>query len=307
VSSSTTFDVLVHTGFPTGGTETNYQPTHGCCGYGSNLGVGSDGRLFLAYFSNATDQGGYWMQQLAPSVGAPTLLPQIGTGSLSRGARMPMAARTTGGLFTAYCDKYPSCTGIRVTALGGPSLRLALTPAQVPTLTDGIWLAAAPAGRLWLAFQNRDGLFVTRTNRAVTRWEPVQKLTLPGHTDTAWSLAGEGSRGPLDVLSNIGVTNPSNFTVDIRIRHRRVLPKLSVVTPTALVHSDMTRTITLRLTDAGDPVVGTIRFRGVAHTTTVLGYATFTVPAGTPTGTYIATGSATGYVPGLGRVRVHHM
>jgi hypothetical protein len=245
------------------------------------------------------------MQQLAPTVGTPTRLPRIGTDSLSRGARMPMAQRTTGGLYTAYCDKYPSCTGIRVAALGRPALRLALTPAQVPTLTDGVWLAAAPAGRLWLAFQNRDGVFVTRTNRAVTRWEPVQKLALPAHTDTAWSLSGEGSRGPLDLLSSIGVT--SGDSVDIRIRHRRALPKLSVATPPGLVHSDMSRMITLKLTDAGDPVVGTIRFLGVAHTTNGLGNATFTVPAGTRTGSYVATGSATGYVAGAGRVRVHRM
>jgi hypothetical protein len=302
-SSTTTFDVLVHTGFATSGAEANYRPTNGCCGYASNLGVAADGSVYLAYYSNATDQGGYWMQQLAPTVGAATRLPQ-GAGPARSSSRMPMAARTTGGgLYTAYCESV--CGALRIAALGRPSLRLALTPAQVPLSAEEVWLAAAPAGRLWLTWQSREGVFVTRTNKAVTKFEPVQKLTLPARTDTPWSLSGEGSRGPLDLLSNIGV-NDASYQSHILIRHRRVLPRLSVVTP-FIVHSDMTRTIALRLTDAGDPVVGTLRFRGVSRTTNALGFASFTVPAGTPTGFYPVTGNAVGYTAGAGRVRVHRM
>jgi hypothetical protein len=304
-SSSTTFDVLVHTGFATTGTEANYGPDTSCCGYGSNVGVGSDGRMFLAYFSNATDRVGYWMRQLAPAVGAPTRLPDLGQGSISRGARLPMATRTTGGVYTAYCDTYPGCTALRVTAVGHASLRLRLADAQIPQTPDAVWLAAAPSGRMWLVWVNRSGMFATRSNKALTRWAPVQRIALPAHTDTPFALSGNGAAGPLDVLANIAAGSP---TVELRIWHQRIRPTLQITPVAPLVHSNMTHTVRLRLVDAGDPVRGgTIRLRGVSHVTNALGYATFTVPMGTRSGSYLAVGSAAGYVSARGTVRVHHM
>ncbi|MCW2928672.1 MAG: hypothetical protein JWM86_2640 [Thermoleophilia bacterium] len=306
ITSTSTFNVLVHTGFATAGAEANYQPTNGCCGYGSNLGVGADGSVFLAYYSNATDQGGYWMQQLAPTVGAPTLLPRIGTSGLSRGSRIPLVSRVGGGVYAAYCDVYPTCSGIRLAAQGRPSLRLALTNAQVPTVADSVWAAAGPSGRIWLTWTNRDGLYLTRTNKAVTKWEPVQKLALPRVIDTPWSTTAEGSRGWLDIVATLGVTNAAGAT-EIRAWHQRAKPKLSLVAPLAVQHSNRARTVLLRLTDAGDPVVGKVRFRGVTRTTNVRGYASFTIPRGTRTGSYVASATATGYVAGLAKVRVHFM
>ena len=81
-------------------------------------------------------------------------------------------------------------------------------------------------------------------------------------------------------------------------------PKLSINPPVLISRNNIARIVTLRLTDAGDPVPGTIRFRGTTKVVNAAGYATFVVPAGAMRGAMPATGSSTGYVPGRSIVRI---
>jgi hypothetical protein len=294
-----TFGLRVHTGLATGSSEPTLSD--GCCDYASNVGRDAKtGEIWAFYYSNADAGEGYFTQRVAPTLGARTLLPggRYQDQALSRTKRMAAAPRTTGGVYSAYCDRYPSCTGIRVGAADGTGLRLA--PVASPN-AETVWAAAAPFGRMWVSWADAKGVWVARSNKAFTQWGARQLIGGPRNWDSIWQTSGDGSRGPLDLLANITVND------DTRIWHRRVQPKLSVATPAGLVHSDMSRTIMLRLTDAGDPVVGKISFLGVSHTTNALGYATVTVPAGTRTGAHVATGTASGYVAGTGRVRVHRM
>ncbi len=293
-----TFGLRVHTGLATGANEPSLSKH--CCDYASNVGRDAKtGDIFAVYYSNADTGKGYFTQRVSPTTGDRVLLAggRYANNALSRIKRLAAASRTAGGVYSAYCDRYPSCTSIRVAAVTGPSLRLALPSAAN---AETVWTAAAPLGRMWVSWADAKGVWVARSNMALTKWGAYQPLKGPRNFDTVWSTGGEASRGPLDLFANVTVKG------DTRMWHQRVKPKLAVTAP-AMTHSDMTRTISLRLVDAGDPVIGTIRFGGVTKATNALGYATFTIPRGTRTGSYPAVGSARGYVAGSGTVRVHNM
>ena len=137
-----------------------------------------------------------------------------------------------------------------------------------------------------------------RSNRALTQWGAAQLVGGPRGWDGIWQVSGEGSRGYLDAFANVSVGE------DFRTWHARVRPKLSITPPLVLARNNIARVVKLRLVDAGDPVVGTIRFRGVTKLTDMSGYATFVIPAGAARGAQRATGSSAGYVAGAATVRI---
>ena len=102
-------------------------------------------------------------------------------------------------------------------------------------------VCAGPEGRLWLAWADTaGGLFVTRSNRAPARLEPVQKLRLPPAPGSTF-LQCEGSAGPADLFASD--TNGGFF-------HTHVLAQLSLRARAAKAKA------TISARDAGDPVAG---------------------------------------------------
>jgi hypothetical protein len=152
-------------------------------------------------------------------------------------------------------------------------------------------LAAAPGGRLWV-FWHRDGrLYATRSDPAASRIGATLSLALPRGTRAVHDLAGEGSRGPLDLLAL--VARPRTGT---GVWHRRVLPGLTLA-----VRRAARGRVTLRVTDAGVPVRGAgVRIRGGRRRTGARGTATLR-PA---PGRHRATASKRGYAPASLRLRV---
>ncbi|MCW2920945.1 MAG: hypothetical protein JWL76_819 [Thermoleophilia bacterium] len=291
-----TFGLRVHTGLATGTEEPSLSG--GCCDYASNLGRDAvTGDIYATYYSNADEGHGYFIQRVAPTRGDRVLLPggRYGNDSLSRTKRMAAAARTTGGVYAAYCDRYPSCTGLRVGAVSGPNLRLRL-PGSANAET--LWTAAAPNGRLWVSWADSSGVWAARSNKALTQWGPLQLLKGPRSFDTAWQTSGNADRGTYDLFANFNVGD------DFRTWHTRVRPKLQINPPILIARNNVARIVKLRLTDAGDPVGGTIRFRGTSKVVDATGFAQFVVPAGAMRGAIAATGSATGYVPAKSTVRI---
>lgn len=274
-----------------------------CCDYAANLGRdAATGAVHVVYYSNATGTEGYWTRQVGPTLGTATRLPSQAGSAQGFQKRMSAASRTVGGgVFTAYCSVYPTCSRLAVSN-GTKTLTRTLTAAQQPTLADAVWTSAAPNGRMWLAWTNRSGAYATRSNKAFTAWGPIQRIAMPRGADTPWSASGDGARGWFDLFSNITVV--SGETSDTRIQHQRFLPALSITPPILIARNNVARVVRLRLRDAGDPIVGKIRFRGELRTTNAAGYATFVVPAGTRPGVVVATGTATGYVPAKSSVRI---
>jgi len=295
--------LYTHAGATAAGTETNLGTD--CCDYATNLGRDQvTGALMLNFYSNATGRVGYWTRQVAPTLGAATRLVGGVTSSgdaLSANTRLAAAERTTGGVYSAFCDTYPICTGIRVAAGTSAGLRYRLTESMVPTIADGIWTAPAPDGRMWLMWSNRSRTYIARSNKALTKWGTLQAIANPPRTDTNWRVTGEGSRGPLDLFANASTT--AGAGTQTREWMIRVLPALTLTPSSARLINNRARVVTFRLTDAGDRVMGAqVRFRGVVRTTNALGYVRFGIPAGTRVGRYYATGYATGYNGAIGTV-----
>ena len=129
-----------------------------------------------------------------------------------------IAARAGGGVFSAYP---PDVSKVWLLRFGGPRKAVPV-PKGARALTAGV--AAGPDGRLWVFYGNEQQTFVTRTNKAVTAFEPVQTLKSPPGTVQYFRLEGEGSAGPLDLFADVtidGTTKDGSY-------HTHVFPLLSL-------------------------------------------------------------------------------
>jgi hypothetical protein len=183
-----------------------------------------------------------------------------------------------------------------VAGTSGPTLGMNTTSAQPNP--DKIWTAAAPLGRMWLMWAtNDDRIYAVRSNRALTKWGPITRLTPPRDTTNTWGLDAEGSRGFADIVLNATVAGGTRFW------HTRVTPQLTLTTTTRTIITNRARTAVFRVTDAGDPVRSAkVSFRGATRITNAAGFARFPVAIGKMTRTYIATARAGGYRPATTKV-----
>lgn len=288
-----------HQGLSQGDTEETNLST-GCCQYASNIERdAATGDLYAVWFSNEALKHGIFSQRIAPALGDELRLPSVASSSafLSRSTRLPAAARTTGGVYTAYCETYPTCTRLRVAASSGPSLSRATGPKGANP--SEVWTAAAPFGRMWLAWgDNNQGIFAVRSNRALTRWSPVIRITPPTGTTYLWNVKGEGSAGPLDLLVNLTTPEGTNAW------HQRIKPVLSLNVVSRRRDRAGRMIVTLRVTDAGDSISARVRLRGVTRTAPSNGRVRFIVPASNRTRFATALASRSGYSSARLRVRL---
>ena len=215
-------------------------------------------------------QGGVYVQQILPSRGAHVLLPPIwkdyGDGVTGRiGAP---------GVYVAYADG----TAVRLYRYGGSSKTLS---------TGAYWSAttcAGPEGRLWVAWADHSGgLLVTRSNRAASAFEPVQKLRAPSGPGLTF-LQCEGSTGPADLFANNG-----------GFFHTHVLAQLALSARAAKTK------VTISARDAGDPVAGVVVTVGGKHLTTdAHGLVSLTLRPSS----YSVSAMAAGYAPTSTKVTV---
>ena len=206
-------------------------------------------------------QGGAYVQQILPGVGPRVLVPPLAKDySVSTSGRLGSA-----GVFTANAD--------------GRSVRLSRYRGSSRTLASGPFFSAAacagPQGRLWVAWGDSNGLFVTRTNRAAGALEPVQALKAPSSNGLTF-VQCEGSAGPVDLFADDG----TGFW------HTHVLARFAV--RAAVARSK----VTISVRDAGDPVAAATVSVGGRHLKTGAGG---TVTLSLRTGSYSASASAPGY------------
>ena len=160
--------------------------------------------------TRSSTNGGDYIQTVAPSAGTPQKAP-----GQSRDY-MVLAGRDKGpGVFGAYTTDNRHVRLLRYGAgtVAVGSLR-SVTPAALGVAT-GI------DGRIWVMWGSDNGnLAVTRSNKAVTRFEPIQHLT--ARIFTLFHLAGDGRLGPLDLLTDeVADTNP---LLPAGVYHARVCP-----------------------------------------------------------------------------------
>ena len=237
-----------------------------------------NGDAVIAY-RNALS-GADFFRRILPSLGAPQAMPQAKVLSPT------IAARAGGGVFSAYA---PDGARVRLLRFGGQAKAVPV-PKGARVLVAG--LAAGPEGRMWVFFGNEQQTYVTRTSKAVGGFEPVQTLKSPAKTAQYFRLEGEGSAGPLDLFADV--------TVDGAARdgsyQTHVFPLLSLRVAKAGGR------LTVRVTDAGDPVAGArvTGLPGGAKTTDAKGSIVVTLAAGQK-GSVALTATKAGYLPAKGK------
>ena len=229
----------------------------------------ASGAVVLSGETNA-GQGGVYVQQILPSLG-----PKVVLGPLAKDWSDGLSARIGApGVYIANADGKAA----KLYRYGGGSKTLA----SGPFTSAGV--CAGPDGRLWVAWGDpSDGLFVTRSNRAASAFEPVQKLKLAQTTDGGLAfLQCEGSAGPVDLFADVLSGGGAGFW------HTHLLAQLSVAARGQKTGS------TISVRDAGDPVAGAkIAVGGRQLTTDAHGLASTKLRAGS----YTATATASGYAP----------
>jgi hypothetical protein len=251
-------------------------------------GIGVDsasGQVFLAW--NDLDASTVAVMRLSPS-GPPVTLPN------SAAAQLQHPVGITGrigapGVFIAYTQGTNPF-------LGDPALyRVDTGKATKLTTKDGeqVSIAAAPSGRLWVFWKKAATVFARRSNTAATRFGATRKLRVPGGGGaTIFSLAGEGSRGPLDLLALVDPPSAgiANF-------HQRILPGLTLA-----AKQKKSGKTAFKVTDAGAPVAGAkVKVKGDGTKTTG---AAGTVLFSLSKGKHSATATKKGYASAKATARV---
>jgi hypothetical protein len=217
--------------------------------------------------------------------------------SLDPDQTVPVAARTRGGLYTAYVSGYPTSTKIVVWKLG------AANPAfTIPVHhSDGI-VTVAPSvdGKIWVSWVDTTTgrIEAARTNVAVTRIGAVRTVTPPKSAfGFVGNTIGDGSTGAFDLVAtrNGGSSAISYFT--------RILPGLGGSLSKARVAPGGRFVVTV--TDAGAAVANaTVHFAGTTKHTNTKGKVTFTVSRHARKGKAAVTFSHAGYAGGTVHVKV---
>jgi hypothetical protein len=251
-----------------------YQVTNATDGFSSDAESAVDAATgqVVASWDSVQSSGGDFIQTVAPSAGTPDKAPGQSRDYLA------IAGRDKGpGVFGAYTsdDKH-----VRLLRYGGGTVAVG-TLASVTPAAMGV--ATGIDGRIWVMWGSDNGnIAVTRSNKAVTRFEPIQHLT--EKVITLFYLAGDGRLGPLDLLTDqIADTNP---LLPAGVYHARVLPELSaavkVQTVTAVKKKKKVVTghdLTITVTDAGDAVSGaTVTVKGHTKKTSTKGVAKISLP-----------------------------
>lgn len=236
-----------------------------------------DGAIVLSGVTNA-GQGGVYVQQVLPAQGARVVLPLPGgindwNSSISGRIGAP-------GVYVAYAD--------------GKSAHLYRYRGGSLTLGRGAFTSAtacaAPGGRLWVAWGDKvHGLFATRSNTAVTAFEPVQRLKLPQNADGLTYLQCEGSLGPVDLFADAFIGGGGGFW------HSHLLPRFTLQARPSKAG------VTLVARDAGDPLAGaTIKVAGKKLQTDANGQAKVILRRGS----YSATATVPNYASASARFRI---
>jgi hypothetical protein len=227
----------------------------------------------VASWDSNAGSGGIWFQQVAPTEGAAVKVPvpsQYGTGE-----PLILAGRDVGpGVYGAYPANYAATTPVRLIRYGGGSVAVG----SVHGLHANVWgVATGPDGRLWAFWwgqvNGKEITAVTRSNKAVTRFEPIQKYNFTW--GSLFTMSGDGRLGPLDLLMSGTPATPANAPGGIY--YARIQPTLSASVKVKK-HGHHKFALKIRVTDAGDAVAGAaVAAKGKHGKTSALGTAKLTV------------------------------
>jgi len=267
-------NIVIQQGFGIGAP--TYQLTNSADDAAGNTDSAVDaatGAVIASWDSNA-GSGGIWLQQAAPTEGAAEKAPvpsQYGTGE-----PLILAGRDSGpGVFAAYPANYAATSHIRLLRYGGGSVSVGSVKGLHAAVSG---VATGPDGRIWVFWSGQiDGKGITaftRSNKAVTRFEPIQRY---GFTwSYLFTLSGDGRLGPLDLLIG-GTPFVKTGQAVGGIYYARILPELSAKVAVKKLSGGKFE-LKVKVTDAGDAAGGaTTSAKGKSTKTNSKGAAQLTV------------------------------
>ena len=269
-------------------------PQTGCCLYQPEIAVDAGtGQAYVGFFSLERGREGVYAQRISPAgvQGARLLVPgtRVRGNALNPGSRTSITGRIGApGVFVVNGQGYPTYASVAVWRVGSARPQIVVRAPRA----EHVNVAVAPAGRLWVMWEQDGTIHAARTNRAATRLGAASSLRPPGG-GTIFRLSGEGSAGPLDLVANVRSGGAQ------ALWHQQVWPKLTLTASTRRAGAG--RTVTFRVLDAGEPVAGAVvRAGGVTVRTAANGTATVRQMRAAP---LRATATRAGYEPAVARVR----
>jgi hypothetical protein len=248
--------------------------------------VDAAGGEVVASWSSLAGNGGDYIQGVAPTVGVPQKAP----GMLKN--ELVISGRDTGpGVFAAYTT---DGSRVRLLRYGGGSVAVGRLPAVT---TKVLGTATGIGGRIWVMWGDENGgVGVTRSNTAVTRFEPIQHVN--PNAFSLYRLSGDGRLGPLDLFADEIPTSKTKVPPAGSF-YARVLPELSAAVSVKKIKNKSGQVVayklTAKVTDAGDPLSGaTVAAAGKTATSNAKGLAAMKLP-GTLSGSVTVTLTHPGY------------
>jgi hypothetical protein len=184
---------------------------------------------------------------------SPSIQPLQAVPGQSRNVQQ-LAGRDAGpGVFAPYT---PDGKHVRLLRYGGGSVAVgSLKTTQAKALS----VATSLDGRIWVMWgdDSGGGVAVTRSNKAVTRFEPIQRLK--PNSAVLYRLSGDGRLGPLDLLVD-QLPDVKGSIPPPGLYHGHTLAELSAAFSVKPIKNKklvvIGHTLTVTVSDAGDPVAG---------------------------------------------------
>jgi hypothetical protein len=227
----------------------SYQLTNSADGSTTDAEVATDaasGEVVAGWPSIAGNPKLY-LQGASPSTGTLQAVP-----GQSRNVE-ELAGRDAGpGVYGAYT---PDGKHVRLLRYGGGSVAVGSAKTQPKVLG----VATSLDGRLWVMWgdDSGGGVAVTRSNKAITRFEPIQHLK--PNSGSIYRISGDGRLGTLDLLVD-QIPNAKGPIQPPGLFYGRTRPVLSAAFSVKPIKNTKLAVIghTLKVTvsDAGDPVSG---------------------------------------------------
>jgi hypothetical protein len=241
--------------------------------------------VVVGYQGNNVDS---YMQGVAPGAAQPAqALPH----PKSPKPWLEVAGRDSGpGVFAAYST---DDNHVRLARYGtSTTVPVGAVPGHIP---NSMGVATGIGGRIWVMWgdtASNPQIEITRSNIAVTKFEPIQHLN--SNAFDLWHIFGDGRLGPLDLIVNEAPVVPNGQQLVDGNFYARVLPMLSASVSVKKLGGGKFK-LKVKVTDAGDAVSGAkASAKGKHGTTNGSGVTKLTV-SGSPGSHATVTIKASGY------------
>jgi hypothetical protein len=212
--------VFTHIGFGSATNDNEFESTENCCGWTPAVGYDPPSKSeWTAWRSDEARRNGLFLRHVAGGWSAPQkrwFVPRSTNTEID--GPVPMATQTGGAkrLWTAWCER--TNAGCSTVFAMRPVDKRRVVVANVKR-AHHIGMTAGVGGRLWVWWSTKNGIYVTRSNAAVTKFAKPRRVEVLDGIRGMWRIDGAGTRsGKLDLLVSYTVG------ANARLYHQRVNP-----------------------------------------------------------------------------------